>query len=210
MPVCRCELCKKRFRVLPVEIAPFKSYTRAVMETACVTYLVAQEPRASLRQTVRRIGAGHPDHCSLHGWLGGLGARALGRLDRRGMGPPVAALIAESSKRLDGELLSYWTQRHPILPDKFRGPERHERLEACLRVFQAARRLFPQHPYAWSAWESWLQSRFHVTAWGFPARLACTAIQQHGLRRVGVQCASSIGEPNRRTKGYAHGARSPP
>jgi hypothetical protein len=207
---CICTACRKRFRVLPVEIAPYKSYTRPVIETACAAYLTAQQQGRSLRQTVRAMGTGHPDSSCLHGWLGGLGARALGRLDRQSVGPPVAALIAESAKVLRRELPAAWTQPYAVAPHKCRSGQRREQLEACARLFDTANRLFPHAAYPWSAWEQWLESRFHVTAWGFPARCPCTAIQQPAPRRVAVPCAPSRPQGSRRTKGKAHGARGPP
>jgi hypothetical protein len=216
VPLCRCEACQRWFRVLSVEIAPRKSYTRAVIETACTAYIDAQGPTASLRQTVRRMGIGHPDPSSLHGWLGGLGARALGRLDRHGLGPPVAALIAESAKGLRQDLLSGWTSRlcersgDPVAPRKYRSLQRRDRLEACAGLFDTAGGLFPHAAYPWSAWEHWLESRFHVTVWDFPARLSCTAIQHHTPRKVAVPCAPSRPQRSRRKDGKAHGARSPP
>jgi len=210
VPLCRCEACRKCFRVLPVEIPPFKSYTRAVIETACTIYAAADRPTESLRQTVARMGKGHPHPSAVHGWLGGLGARALGRLDRGKQTLPVAALITESDTRLRDEVLAGWTQPQPVSACKYRSPQRHERLEACARLFNTAQRLFPQHAHPWCAWEYWLQSRFHVTAWGFPSRFRCTAIQHHAPRGAGVPCATSNTDPKQRTKGKAHGARSPP
>ena len=210
VPLCRCEVCGKGCRVLPVELAPYKSYTRLVIETACATYAAPDRPRESLRQTVKRLGSGHPHPSALHGWLGGLGARALGRLDRHEAGPPAAALIAESATRLRRELGGRWTQPHPVSPRKYRSPQRRDRLEACARLFDTARQLFPQAAYPWSAWEEWLETRFPVTAWGFPARFPGPAIQHHGPRRVGVPCWPSSREPRPQKKGKAHGARSPP
>jgi hypothetical protein len=211
VPECRCTACKRRLRVLPVEIAPHKSYTRPVIETVCATYAAQSRLTITLRQTVARLGKNAPHFSSLHGWIGAMGARALGRLDRHGQGPPVAALIAESAKVLRPELSAEWNQPYSVAPRKCRSPQRHERLEACARLFDTAHRLFPQAAYPWSAWEGWLESRFHVTAWGFPARLTCTAIQHHGPRKVVVPCAPSIPPGrDRRTKGKAHGARSPP
>jgi len=210
VPECLCTVCQKRLRVLPVEIAPYKSYTRPVIETACAAYVDGQRPAASLRQTVQRMGAGHPDPASLHGWLGGLGARALGRLDQHGLGLPVAALIAESAKSLRRNLQADWTQRHPVASRKYRTVQRREQLEACARLFETAGRLFPQAAYPWSAWEGWLEAHFHVTAWGFPARLSCTAIQQHAPRKPAVPCAPSRPTGSRPTKGTVHGARGPP
>lgn len=208
--MCRCEVCRRCFRVLPVEIAAFKSYTRPVIETACASYASSDRRTDSLRQTVARMGKDHPDPSTLHGWLGGLGARALGRVDRGKQTVPAAALIAESATRLRGEVLAGWTGPQRVSPHKYRSLRRREQLEACARLFETAGRLFPQHPYAWSAWEGWLESRFHVTAWGFPARFPCTGIQHHRPRRVAVPCVPSSREPRPQRKGKAHGARSPP
>ena len=227
VPECRCTVCKRRLRVLPVEIAPRKSYTRPVIETACATYAAKSRPTITLRQTVSRLGKGAPHPSSLHGWLGALGARALGRLDRHGQGPPVAALIAESAKVLSRELSAEWHSRlsersaYSVAPCKYRSPQRREQLEACARLCDTAGRLFPQAAYSWTAWEQWLEAWFHVTAWGFPARFPCTAIQQHAPRKVAVPCAPSRPQPacrdgrgagrgSRLTKGKVHGARSPP
>ena len=241
VPEGRCIVCKRRLRVLPVEIAPHKSYTRPVIETACATYAAESRPTITLRQTVSQLGKNAPHHSSLHGWLGAMGARALGRLDlsacghlpaalrrrhgaqagRHGQGPPVAALIAESAKVLSRGLPAAWSQPYSVAPHKYHCVQRRERLEACARLFGTARRLFPQAAYPWSAWEGWLESRFHVTGWGFPARLSCTAIQQHAPRKVAVPCAPSrptpacrdgrgAGRGSRPTKGKAHGARGPP
>jgi hypothetical protein len=227
VPECRCTVCKRRLRVLPVEIAPRKSYTRPVIETACTTYAAKSRPMITLRRAVSRLGAGAPHASSLHGWLGAMGARALGRLDRHGQGPPVAALIVESAKVLGPELQTEWDSRLceksacSVAPRKYRSPQRREQLEACARLCDTAGRLFPRAAYPWTAWEQWLEARFDVTAWGFPARFRCTAIQHHAPRKVAVSCAPSRPQPacrdgrgagrgSRLTKGKVHGARSPP
>jgi hypothetical protein len=216
VPECRCMVCKQRMRVLPVEIAPRKSYTRPVIETACSTYAAKSRPTITLRETVSRLGKGAPHPSSLHGWLGAMGARALGRLDRHGQGPPVAALIAESAKVLSRELPAEWNSRlselsaYSVAPCKYRSPQRREQLEACAWLFDTASRLFPQVAYPWSAWEGWLEAHFHVTAWGFPARFPCTAIQQQAPRKVVVLCTPSRPTRSRLTKGKVHGARGPP
>jgi len=210
VPECRCTVCKRRMRVLPVDIAPRKSYTRPVIETACTAYADKSHPAISLRQTVMRLGSNAPHASSLHGWLGAMGARALGRLDRHGQGPPVAALIAESAKVQRSELPTEWTQPYPVAARKYRSKQRREQLESCVRLFDTAQRLFPHAAYPFTAWEQSLQERFHVTCWGFPSRLCCTAIQQHAPRKVVVPYAPSGPGRSRRTKGKAHGARGPP
>ena len=73
MPLCCCEICHRRWRVLPVEIAPFKHFTCEVIETCCTSYSDAQLPGITLRRTVDWLGPWHPHYSSLHGWIGGLG-----------------------------------------------------------------------------------------------------------------------------------------
>jgi hypothetical protein len=158
-------------RVLPVEIAPHKSYTRPVIETACAAYAATDRPTITLRQTVARLGKNHPHPSALHGWLGGLGARALGRLDRQSVGPPVAALIAESAKVLRRELPAAWTQPYAVAPHKCRSGQRREQLEACARLFDTAGRLFPQAVYPFTAWEQWLSEEGSVLGRGVSPRI---------------------------------------
>ena len=66
VPECRCTVCRRRMRVLPVEIAPRKSYTRPVIETACATYAALSRGTITLRQTVSRLGKDAPHFSSLH------------------------------------------------------------------------------------------------------------------------------------------------
>lgn len=222
VPMCRCKICRKRLRVLPLEMLPFKSYTWPAIELGCRTYTAANRPTESLRHAVERLGKGHPHRSTLHGWLGGLGARALGRLDlsacghaqagRHSFGMPVAALIDETARRLKRGVSSWWTQAHPISVCKYRTENRRKQLEACARLFAVADRLFPDqvHTFAWLAWEHWLQTHFHVAAWDFPARLGCTAIQHPLPRRRILPCAPLSREARQKKKGHVHGARSPP
>jgi hypothetical protein len=148
-------------------------------------------------------------HTTLHGWLGGLGARALGRLDGV-LEQPVAALIVESSDHLSGKLLSQWTQQYSVPLDKYRSAPRRDRLQACARLFDVARKLFPEQAHPLFAWEKWLQTRFHVPAWAFPARFPRTAIQQHTHRHPAVVSPACPKNSKGRMKGKNHGARSPP
>jgi hypothetical protein len=221
VPLCRCTRCRRRWRVLPIEIAPHKSYTRPVIETACAVYTDPDLPTLSLQNTVEGIGANAPHRGTLHGWLGGLGARTLGQLDGVRGWLPAAALVAESAQRLRDELAGWWTASSSIATTKYRSVARREQLQACVRLFHCCRRLFPRDAYPWCAWEHWLEVHFHVAAWAAPSRLASTAIQHSGARRFKVSCAPSFMHRSaarvaarvrakRQTKGQGHGARSPP
>jgi len=209
VPLCCCELCGSRLRVLPIEIAPFKHYTRGVIETCCTAYSDEDLPGITLRRTVARLGAGHPHHSSVHGWIGGLGERALGLLDKREF-LPVSALIAETATRRDRELPGLWAEPRVVASRKCRSEKRAEQLESCARLFTTAAHVFPETAYPFCEWEQELQGRFHVAAWSFPARASCTTFQQHGPNGSRIESALSSQEPGTPRKEKSHGPRSPP
>lgn len=209
VPLCSCEICHRRYRVLPIEIAPFKHYTRKVIETCCSGYSDAQNPGITLRRTVGPLGSGHPHHSSLHGWIGGLGDRALGLLDKD-EALPVSALIAETAKHHDRELPGRWAKPCPVALRKYRSEKRAEQLEGCARLFRTATHLFPEASHPLCAWETDLQDRFHVAAWTFPARGSCTAFQQHRHSGCDLQSALLSQDVQKPRKEKSHGPRSPP
>ncbi len=210
VPLCRCGRCKSRLRVLPIEIPPFKRYTLKAIETACAAYSDAGLPKITLRKTVDWLGPGHPHHSTLHGWLGGIGERALGRMDRIRGCLPVITLIAETSQRHDSKLPDLWIKHYPVAERKYRSPRRAKELESCARVFSIATCLFPKAVHRLSEWEQWLQGRLHVTAWSFFARANCTAFQQHAPIGYGIRCAPSSANHRKPRKGMSYEARSPP
>jgi len=209
VPLCCCEVCRRRWRVLPIEIAPFKHFTRGVIETACTAYSDAQLPGITLRRSVGWLGPGHPHYSTLHGWIGGLGERALGLLDKDET-LPVSALIAETGAHQDRELPRLWAEPFPVAPEKYRSEKRAEQLEGCARLFATAAYIFPKASHPFCAWEKELQACFHVAAWVFPARISCTAFQQHPLGGSRLQSALSSQDRQKPRKEKSHGPRSPP
>jgi hypothetical protein len=210
VPRCRCAVCHSRLRVLPIQIAPFKHYTRQVIESGCTAYSDAQLPGITLRRVVAWMGPGHPDHSALHGWLAGLGERALGRLDPPASAMPVSALIAETAKHHDRGVAGLWTQRYPVAERKYRSDRRREQLEGCARVFATATDLFSKARHPLFEWEHELQERLHVAAWSFPARCPVPSFQQQTPHGFGVQCVWSPQNPKSKERNRSHGARSPP
>lgn len=234
VPIARCAACRGRFRVLPVELLPYKVYSLAVIETAVGRYTGSCAAGTGLRKVVARFGPGHPHFSILHGWLGGLGERILHRAPHRpGMAPkhasrrktsssplgrlgalsavegslPTSALVAESAKRLTADLNSLWHRRFPIARWKYKSEHRRDQLEACARVMAAARSLFPRGPHPLTAWQGWLIDRLHVTGWTFFSRARCTPIQ---LTPPPESLIRSSASPDRRKGGSRHGPRSPP
>jgi hypothetical protein len=210
VPLCRCGVCGSRLRVLPAEIAPFRLYTLPVIETVCSAYTDAQLPDITLRRTVTRMGWGHPDHSTLHGWLCGLGERAWGRGDPPAGNVPVSALIAETGRHIERRLPEWWNQSYPIADRKYRSEKRREQLEGCARVFATAALLFPETAHPFCAWDLWLRERLNVAAWSFTARCRCTSFQQHAPGEAAVRSAAKHREPRGRERNPNHGARSPP
>lgn len=196
--------------MLPIEIPPFKRYTLKVTETCCTSYSDADLPHITLRRAVERMGAGHPHHSSLHGWLGALGERALGRMDRVSGYLPVSVLIAETAKRHNDGLPGLWGGHYPVAECKYRSQKRFEQLESCARLFTVAARLFPKDAHRLFEWEQWLQDRLHVAAWTSPARTNCTAFQQHPPGGAGICSALSSQDQRKPRKEKSHAARSPP
>jgi len=209
VPLCRCRECRHRPRVLPIEIAPFKHYTRKAIENGCTAYSDAQLSGITLRRSVAWMGPGHPDHSTLHGWLGGLGERVLGRLDK-GAALPVSALIAETARHHDGELTELWARRYAVPERKYRSEQRADQLEGCARVFATAAHVFAEAAHPLFEWEEELQDRLHVAAWSFPARGPVPFSQQHLPHGSKLQCASSREDHRKPRKEKSHGARSPP
>lgn len=196
--------------MLPYEIPAYKNYTLPVIETCCSVYTDPGLPLETLRRTVKSLGDGHPHHSALHGWLGGLGAKALGRLDTVSEHLPVSSLLAETQKRLKSDLFDLWSQTIRVSDRKYTTLQRYEQLEACARVFHTAKRVFPKSLYPFNAWERWLQGCFHVSAWCFPARFYCTDLQQHVPGGDTIQSSQSTKKHRKRKKERKHGARSPP
>ena len=218
IPLARCHVCGGRFRVLPQEILPRKTYSLPVIENSCRSY---PQSGKGLRKTVNSIKGNRPHFTTLHGWLGGLGVKALDRekvqknrsAKRRkkasysGKVFTTAALVAESAKKLKGGVVRKWHSQFNIPSWKYKNERRHDQLEACARLFTAASYLFPDEPYPLTSWQSWLIKEVHVAGWVFSARSGCTAIQ---LSTTGQNVVSSSQKPKSQKKEKSHGSRSPP
>jgi len=187
VPLALCEQCKSRIRVLPVEILPYKTFGLPVIEAACHHYATSAD---GLRKTVQTIPGIAPHYSTLHGWMGGLGERAMDKVhlrrDRATIGqpslPPTSTLVAETAKRRDLDLINRWNKtKPPISPGKYKSLFRKELLQSCLRLLSVAASLFQHDPYPLTLWQHWLSPMFLVAAWLFPSRNIITPIQQTDL-----------------------------
>ena len=187
VPLALCEQCNHRVRVLPVEILPYKTFGLPVIEATCIHYATSAD---GLRRTVQTIPGVAPHYSTLHGWMGGLGERAMDKVHLRGdratIGqpslPPVSTLVAETAKRQDLDLINRWGKtKPPISPGKYKSLFRKELLQSCLRLLSVAASLFEHDPYPLTLWQYWLLPMFLVTAWLFPSRNIITPIQHTDL-----------------------------
>ena len=217
-PLASCQVCGGRFRVLPQEVLPRKAFSLPVIENCCRSY---PQSKNGLRKTVNSLKGDRPHFTTLHGWLGGLGIRALDRVkirENRSAGKTnkvaysiisltVAALVAETGKKLKRGVVREWQHHYDIPSWKYKNERRHDQLEACARLFTAASYLFPDDSYPLTSWQSWLIKEIHVAGWVFPSRGNCTAIQ---LSTAGQNVVSSSQKPKSQKKEKSHGSRSPP
>jgi hypothetical protein len=187
VPLALCEQCKSRFRVLPVEFLPFKTYSLPIIETACNHYGKSED---GLRKTVNTIAGIAPHYSTLHGWLGGIGERALDKIqlkkDKAAIGqpslPPTSTLVAETAKRKDPDLINRWNKTTPpIASFKYQSLFRKELLQSCLKLLWIAASLFQNSVYPLTTWQHWLMPVFYVPGWLFPSRNLLTPIQLRDL-----------------------------
>ena len=183
VPLCVCEQCHCRIRVLPVEILPGKTFSLPIIETACHRYGVSAD---GLRKTVKTILGVAPHFSTLHGWLGGIGERAMDKVqlkqDKAAIGqpslPPTSAVVAETAKRKDLELIKCWNNTKPAIGFwKYKSLFRKELLQSCIKLLQIAGWLFQISPYPLTTWQQWLIPIFEVPAWLFASRNLLTPIQ---------------------------------
>jgi hypothetical protein len=185
--------------VLPIEFLPCKSFSLPVIEAACNHYLVSSD---GLRNTVRRIAGVAPHFTTLHGWLGGIGERALDRIqlknDKAAIGepslPPTSTLVAETAKRKDHDLLNRWNKmQRPIAPWKYKSLFRKEMLQSCLKLLLIAASLFEASSYPLTMWEEFLICEFNVPCWLFASKNLITPIQRIDFTNIMIMTDSTSG-----------------
>jgi len=174
---------KTRRRVLPVEILPYKLYSLPVIETACKHYTISTD---GLRNSVKKIPGIAPHYSALHGWIGGIGERALDRVqlrnDRATTGKPslplTSSLIAETAQKKDPYLINHWNKTSLLIPEwKYKSPFRKEMIESSFRLLSIALLLFKDGLYPLTQWQGFLITVFNVPCWLFSSRNILTAIQ---------------------------------
>jgi hypothetical protein len=183
VPLALCEQCQSRIRVLPVEFLPYKTFSLPIIETACNRYGTSGD---GLRKTVEKMPGVAPHYSTLHGWLGGVGERALDKVqlkhDKAAIGqpslPPTSTLVAETAKKQDLDLINRWNNTNPPIAFwKYKSLFRKELLQSCLKLLLIAASLFKTSSYPLTMWQHWLMPIFYVPGWLFPSRNLITPIQ---------------------------------
>ncbi len=131
--IARCMACRRRFRLLPSDVLPHKTYSLGVIEHLAVEHALGSK---SLREAAwSLLGDRTPQHTTLHAWTEGLGAHAQGR--GRETAEPFSALLSETKRRWPGIA----DVKPPAIdPRRHRSEPRRERLLALailLRIAQA-------------------------------------------------------------------------
>jgi hypothetical protein len=196
VPLAVCDQCKRRYRVLPIEFLPYKTFSLPVIEKSCNQYRLSDH---GLRKTVQQIPGVAPHFTTLHGWLGGIGERALDKIklktDKAVIGepalPPTAAVVAETSKKQDPDLINRWNKTDPPIAFwKYKTQHRKEALKACFKLLLMAVSLFQNSCSPLTTWEAFLLQGFYMPCWLFPSRALVTPIQRADLIDYMVICAS--------------------
>jgi hypothetical protein len=130
--LARCPVCKRRFRILPADILPYKHYSLAVIEHSVHLY---NQGYLSLRAVVWDgfYGEYAPSHTTLHAWSEGLGAYWSGRcFGEVAYALPASRIVAELEIRIP-EIAPLHSIPVLVNPQRCRSLQRRERLEACRR-----------------------------------------------------------------------------
>ena len=150
IPLARCK-AGHWCRVLPAGVLPYKVYCVRAQEFAMARY---SRGELGLRLVVGLCAGNAPHFTTLWGWLGGLGAMALGRAGNT-PATPIAVVREETKRRLLPQLDAIWERPVVVNPARVQRPvqaprpgkrgvskcpaARLEQLEAVGRILGTAR-----------------------------------------------------------------------
>jgi hypothetical protein len=178
VPLARCDGTKRghRSRVLPADILPRKTYALGVQEASMDAH---RRSGRGLRTTLSSFTGEVPHPTTLHGWLGGAGAYALGRSTLQGV-LPVGALLEATRRQRSTPTLAI--EPAAVHPDRYRSEGRREALEMAWGLLVLAQTVFPDSPEPLPAWRGLILETQGVPAMDWWARIRTTAIQ-HRVRK---------------------------
>lgn len=194
--LARCPRCRRRIRVLPCDVLPYKHYSVSVIAQLAAAYTDGWQD--SLRTVAwGLLGERTPAHTTLHGWTEGLGAHGLGLPtgEFRGLaaGWPFSRVFAEAEARV-AAVRRVWEAPVWVDERRYRSEGRRERLAAAAQMLALAHTVTGQlGPEALAHWRALTLRWSGSFGLRFPSALLCTGIEQ-------------VAEPDRRQSR----ARSPP
>lgn len=196
--LARCPNCRGRFRVLPCDILPGKTYSICVIERLAGEY---DRGGKGLRGVVYSLLGEAPVHSTLHGWTEGIGAYVRGRPEGAlPRGVPAAAILEETARRFGGVRQE---ERRPRMVDerRYRTEERRIRLAAVAMVLAVARLVGGV-----DRWHCLIVTWFRGRSLGFRSVRRCTPIE-HAAADSSLRSGPTR---SKRRKRWAIGGRSPP
>jgi hypothetical protein len=168
IPLCKCQCCGGRIRVLPADILPYKTFSLSLIAQSLNKYT---HSKMGLRKTAEDIGGNaQPDHSTIWHWLKDMGERVSDRADLSNSHyslPTCSSLIEESARRIDSAIREIWRIIPKIACWKCKSESRRDQLEACARLIDTAKSLFPDNPDPLLQWHRVLMPFFNVPPWCF-------------------------------------------
>jgi hypothetical protein len=180
----RCEECQRRWRVLPYDVLPHKTYSTPAIEHLVSAYALGQRGLRSVAWGLLVMPPSGsqgedrtPAHTTLHGWTDALGAHALGRPRSDANGAPVSRFIAEAAAR-DHWIDEAWRTKAEVDPRRYRSEARRERLAAmAVLLLVAAMVAAVASPHSLSDCRRLVLEWSRSCALEFPSRFPCPRIE---------------------------------
>ena len=174
--LCRCPICKSRFRVLPSDIPSYKLYSLPVIELTVSLY---NRKDLSLRAVTwdHLDGERTPSFTTLHGWSEGLGAYWLGRtIGQVPFSVPATRILAELEIHFS-QMESLHSMPVWINPQRYRSQGRRERLEACKRFEMTCKMLDAQNNWGFCELNRLIVIWGNSFGLGFRTGIGCTPFE---------------------------------
>ncbi len=151
--LARCPRCKRRARILPCNVLPYKIYALEVIEHQKAEYLRGSRGLRPVAWSL--LGERTPTHTTLHAWSEGMGAHMLGRFGSVvEPGEPISRVLIESESRAPA-VADDRRADVAINPIRYRSVARLERLIAGARLLLCAQTVAgSRSPHSLSCWRA--------------------------------------------------------
>jgi hypothetical protein len=210
IPIGKSLCCKKRFRVLPGGVLPYKVFSLPLIEKAFYYYTHLE---ISLRCATEKLsGNTQPHYSTIWRWLKGMGQRVHDRdnlSSKRYHIPHTSSLIEESARRINSSIRKIWLIIPKISSWKWKSERRREELEACAKLVNSAKYLFPESLNPLLQWQHILMPSFNVAPWYFLTSKAVTSFQLCNVSGNSAVCSADSKIGNYQKLGRETNAKPP-